>query len=284
MAHDGSLSLTENCVTPELLLSSRLCRYKRVRLTPLAPGITSLLPMRFVLFITATLNWLIAFASPLSADQELQPRATHQGIDQQTYDKLVLKLDYLKDALIWRKSLHWVPGLSNVGFATAHSGFMSGFNAVGKDVLGVVSWQTSQYPSYRIVLTGHSLGGAIASLGALVVKSALPQANVVLYTYGQPRVGNTNFASYLEKMIGVNNVFRVVHTTDSVPLIFLRITGYRHFGTEYWNFKDPASPATVTRCNGGEDPNCSRSQWPIHFDTHDNYFGIILPANNGFCS
>ncbi|CAA7271236.1 unnamed protein product [Cyclocybe aegerita] len=257
----------------------------------------------FILFNTAALHWLAALAFPISALLKLEPRATLQGIDQQTYDQLVLarfdqggefqpnlgnkcasnsqvhvfrgqfsnhgtrtfvarddnkkeivvafrgtenKLDdILKDLLIWRKSLDGVIGLSNVGSATAHSGFISAFNAVGQDMLGVVSRQASEYPSYRIVLTGHSMGGAVASLGALVVKSALPQANVVLYTYGQPRVGNADFASYVENMIGGNNISRAVHTNDWAPLVLLPITGYRHFATEYWNFKDPASPATV---------------------------------------
>ncbi|CAA7260572.1 unnamed protein product [Cyclocybe aegerita] len=196
-------------------------------------------------------------------------------------------LDGIKDALIIRKSLSKVSGLTDIGGATAHTGFMSAYNVVAADVLKAIKAQVAARPTCTVVVTGHSLGGAVATFAAIVIKSALPNAKVKLYTYGQPKVGNGDFAAYVERKLGVNNIFRVVHTNDGVSLILVRLTGYRHFGTEYWNFKDPATPANMKKCVGGEDSTCSRSERPsIIFinEAHKTYFGInVASTSNRFC-
>lgn len=38
-----------------------------------------------------------------------------------------------------------------------------------------VSYWISAYPNYNIILTGHSLGGALASLTAYQIRSTMPQ-------------------------------------------------------------------------------------------------------------
>jgi len=35
-----------------------------------------------------------------------------------------------------------------------------------------------------IIVTGHSLGGAVAALGAISIKSALPSVPLKLFTFG----------------------------------------------------------------------------------------------------
>jgi triacylglycerol lipase len=48
-----------------------------------------------------------------------------------------------------------------------------------------------KYPTAEIFVTGHSLGGALAVLAAVDIKHNIsPESEVILYTYGQPRVGN----------------------------------------------------------------------------------------------
>lgn len=93
-----------------------------------------------------------------------------------------------------------------------HSGFQSAYQAVQSNILSTVKSQLASNPSYRVVITGHSLGGALASLSAISLKSGLPNTNLKLYTYGQPRVGNAPFATLVERLIGVPNIFRAVHT------------------------------------------------------------------------
>ncbi len=65
---------------------------------------------------------------------------------------------------------------------------------------------------------GHSLGGAVASLAAdwAASKHSSP---VKLYTFGQPRVGLSMFSLMLTKKLGPDNIHRVYHTTDPVPMV-----------------------------------------------------------------
>ncbi|PPQ90550.1 hypothetical protein CVT25_015864 [Psilocybe cyanescens] len=133
-------------------------------------------------------------------------------------------------------------GLTNVGSAYVHTGFLYAYNVVASTVLKTVKAQAAAYPSYTIVVTGHSLGGAVASLAAISIKSALPNSSLKLYTFGQPRTGNAAFASYVESKIGINNIFRAVHTYDGITTILFKALGYRHFANEYWHFQE--SPST----------------------------------------
>jgi predicted lipase len=47
-----------------------------------------------------------------------------------------------------------------------------------------------------VTFTGHSLGGALASLSALrtALEKLRPSNMIKLYTFGQPRVGNVDLA------------------------------------------------------------------------------------------
>lgn len=60
----------------------------------------------------------------------------------------------------------------------------------------------TQNPSYRLVITGHSMGGAMASLFTFFILSLyqFPGTNVALVTFGQPRTGNKEYASYMNSL------------------------------------------------------------------------------------
>ncbi|MGQ9427035.1 lipase family protein [Gilvimarinus sp. F26214L] len=65
---------------------------------------------------------------------------------------------------------------------------------------------------------GHSLGGAVATLAAdwAIRNQKRP---VKLYTFGQPRVGLSMFSLMLTTKLGAQNIHRVFHTTDPVPMV-----------------------------------------------------------------
>lgn len=52
------------------------------------------------------------------------------------------------------------------------------------------------YPSAKIIVSGHSLGGALAVLCALDLHRTYNKVDR-LTTIGQPRIGNSEFANYL---------------------------------------------------------------------------------------
>jgi len=75
------------------------------------------------------------------------------------------------------------------------------------------------------------LGGALAVLAAVDMKANL-NLEPSLYTFGQPRVGNTNFAAFQNSILKGDN-FRGVYRNDPVPTIpFESVLNFYHAGTE----------------------------------------------------
>lgn len=68
-----------------------------------------------------------------------------------------------------------------------------------------------------IHVVGHSLGGAVATLTADWL--AQKGKKVKLYTFGSPKVGLEFFANQLTKSLRNENIFRVYHRTDVVPMV-----------------------------------------------------------------
>ena len=71
---------------------------------------------------------------------------------------------------------------------------------------------------YQIIFTGHSLGGAISTIASYYyAKFNLAENDPVLITFGQPRVGNENFARDYMKLI--SKVFRIERYQDLVAMV-----------------------------------------------------------------
>lgn len=73
----------------------------------------------------------------------------------------------------------------------------------------------------KLLLTGHSLGAAMATLAATRLH---PHG---LYTFGSPQVGDNNFINNLKNM----NHERYVNCCDLVTRIPLDVFGFKHTGT-----------------------------------------------------
>ena len=106
---------------------------------------------------------------------------------------------------------------------SVHQGFSHALDAVWRTVNDAVSGRGNRL----VFISGHSLGGALAVLAA----SRLQGIPLHLYTFGQPRVGNDEFAKSCEGMFG-STYFRFVNDKDIVPRVPPFIAGYRHFGHE----------------------------------------------------
>ncbi|MFH7242480.1 MAG: lipase [Spirulina sp.] len=117
-----------------------------------------------------------------------------------------------------------------------HLGFSSlYFNQLAEAVRAAV--QTLD-PTKPLVISGHSLGGALANLAAMDVALHYPdfQPNLHIYTYGTPRVGDLAFVEAHSKLLP--NHYRVVNLADMVPmtpLSNLLIVNFVHAG-EPWSF------------------------------------------------
>jgi predicted lipase len=75
---------------------------------------------------------------------------------------------------------------------SVHVGFNQGFNSVKTQVNFILDDLVAMYRGAKVLLTGHSLGGALAVMAAAHIQSVYGNV-AALYTMGQPRVGNDVF-------------------------------------------------------------------------------------------
>ena len=120
---------------------------------------------------------------------------------------------------LWTDS-QFLPAAYRAG-GKVHSGFLQAFTEIAPLLDALVE---NRSPQQRIWLTGHSLGGALATLAAAHLG---PDTIQGLYTFGCPRVGDSAFASTLP----TQSYIRFVHRDDWVPTVPPGILGYVHAGT-----------------------------------------------------
>lgn len=99
-----------------------------------------------------------------------------------------------------------------------HSGFLNAFETRPRGPAADIRRYFEGKNPTRIHIVGHSLGGALATLAAEMLGSA-GVAEVMLYTFGSPRVGDRGFAEALSGSIGARNIYRVYHPADPVPML-----------------------------------------------------------------
>jgi len=159
--------------------------------------------------------------------------------------------------------------------ARVHSGFYDIWQSVAANATLAVGNLLRIYPGFTIYVTGHSLGAAIGTFNALWFKETTigVGTDVVFYSFGSPRVGNTKFSEYFNSMV-LNQ--RVVHYNDMVPHLPMESLFYHHVAYEIW-FSDDQSEYIICNANG-EDPNCSDSLPRIDLSAgaHDNYLNETL--------
>jgi hypothetical protein len=114
--------------------------------------------------------------------------------------------------------------------ARVHHGFLAAWRSIRDETIQTVE---DLGPKRRLWLTGHSLGGALAMLAALELKSvASNAANLAgCYTFGQPRVGNADFRDWFNAVLR-DKTFRVVHSDDIVARVPWLLGSYHHAGHE----------------------------------------------------
>ena len=103
------------------------------------------------------------------------------------------------------------------GEGKVHRGFMIEVWKLA-DSLTKHIYQTSK----QVYITGHSLGGAMATLYSTFCR---PQRPPIVYTYGAPRAGNIEYCTKYP-----NELYRVVNNNDMVPTVPPSLVGYRHVG------------------------------------------------------
>lgn len=68
-------------------------------------------------------------------------------------------------------------------------------------VVRTVAKYLSKNPKSKVIITGHSLGAAMARLTYFFLEDnkQFPSVKYELYTYGEPRGGNVYYAQFMNK-------------------------------------------------------------------------------------
>uniref|UniRef100_A0A915PJ24 Fungal lipase-like domain-containing protein n=1 Tax=Setaria digitata TaxID=48799 RepID=A0A915PJ24_9BILA len=163
----------------------------------------------------------------------------------------------------------------------------------------------STFKMYGITFTGHSLGGALASLAATrtVIENLRTGKQIRLVTFGQPRTGDYQFALYHNAHISYS--FRLINGHDIVPHLppcsknkscnstaeskskpCVEKNGFSyHHGIEIWYPNGMSDAEQYVECLGkprSEDFNCSdglkfhMNQYKRCIKDHRHYFNISV--------
>ncbi|KAG9293385.1 hypothetical protein G9A89_003822 [Geosiphon pyriformis] len=156
----------------------------------------------------------------------------------------------------------------------------------------------------KIYFTGHGIGGAYAVIAAMAVLDSPLESNgvklpeVIVVTFGQPRIGGIIFAEEINKLN--LKIFRVTNGSDYVSRLYLDNLHYIHHETEYWinnlgcdcpmsvdgfgeakNFKVYKCTGAIDGFNAGENPKCNKRQFAVSNEEAERahlgpYFGITM--------
>ncbi len=171
-------------------------------------------------------------------------------------------INWLTDADLSLRAFH---------FGKIHNGVYNNVQAVWNDLIDAVEAAAAEgtgegsnghgepprSPLQTLYITGHSLGAAMAVTTAARIFTpayAHLQARVRgIYTFGQPMVGDSDFAQHYESRFG-GMLFRHVFRHDVVPHLPPReVDDFRHFGQELFASKpgegwQVSSPIRSTAC------------------------------------
>lgn len=145
---------------------------------------------------------------------------------------------------------------------SVHAGFYYSSLSVKDDVVHWTQALQKDNPTFDVVVAGHSLGGALATLTAvnLIINDI---TNVRHFSFGSPRVGNTAAAIFISSLLP--EIYRTTHYKDIVPHNPFTNFGYKHVSGE-WYENDQGK---LSQCMGYEDVHCA-DQWTLEEDIADH--------------
>ena len=137
------------------------------------------------------------------------------------------------DVAEWVADIDAVPGDYRpvADFGQVHSGFQDVYDLIRADIAADLATATAGCD--QILLTGHSLGAALAVLAAPDIARAMPPNTIEprLITFAGPKVGLSDFAAAFNALI--EGCFRVVNSLDVVPFLPpTPPTAYVHVGAQ----------------------------------------------------
>ncbi|MFM8218759.1 MAG: lipase family protein, partial [Planctomycetaceae bacterium] len=124
----------------------------------------------------------------------------------------------------------WLANLNILDIDTPRGPVHRGFRGQFLDVADELNRLLDSHPHSRLFVTGHSLGGAIATVAAAEWADR-PVRPTSVFTYGQPATGHGAFARFVDDCYP-GDFHRFVNHRDIVPRV---PPGYQHVGS-LWKF------------------------------------------------
>jgi predicted lipase len=175
------------------------------------------------------------------------------------------------------------PEFQNIG---VEKGFYKAYKYLDNDIYNNIINLSAKYNTINLIITGHSLGAAIATLLSFdIINSKLyDKYNIVsLITFGSPRVGNQEFVN-LFNQYDINSK-RITHYYDVVPHVPEEFLKYVHISQEIWYNEDNTYYTICNDRDNKEDITCSDSCAPIHCTStndHLHYLNVSM-GSSGDC-
>ncbi|MES1908200.1 MAG: hypothetical protein MHM6MM_001179 [Cercozoa sp. M6MM] len=166
--------------------------------------------------------------------------------------------------------------------AKVHKGFWKAYSSLKSVIMSDIDAMLAHdCVDCTVRITGHSLGGAMATVGAadLVINEGYKK--VELLSFGMPRVGNKKFARAVDANLRVGRITKGADIVVSLPMTYL---GFRHFPTEVYYRKSGLGGYRI--CKGAEDKKCLRGRKLHSLTDHLQYLGVnflgcYLPRQDG---
>ena len=191
--------------------------------------------------------------------------------------------------------------------------FMSGYSGLSERIYDTLKQILNDpvYSDYDVWWTGHSLGGALTSIGALHIWLQSQYIDnfewkpFLIYTYGEPRIGNPGFSNLFDAIFEYTephnyNAYRIVNDDDIIPHILAcdwdntiwqrcleNNNAYYHKGIEiHYGAGDYkyGRMCQYRECLGtpkNEDAGCSNRYITFSVGPHSGYKPVF--QSGGFC-
>jgi triacylglycerol lipase len=121
----------------------------------------------------------------------------------------------------WVTDFNWLPRSGDL-----HTGFRVAADAAWDDARAAAAAATSPK---SLIITGHSLGAAIATLIANRLQREANRTADAVYLFGAPRAGGRGLAAEYGPLLA-SRTFRLVHGGDIVPTVPPPALGFHHVG------------------------------------------------------
>lgn len=217
-----------------------------------------------------------AFIEDVDADAQCYATRTDQDDVLVTFRGTSTKRDMCIDTKIRRVQTEYLPQ-----GAWVHRGFEIQYRALRERLIDRIRDVDA---GKRLIFTGHSLGGALATIAALEFALKYPDRDVVCVTFGSPRVGSKGFKEQFDRMVDLS--YRFVNERDVVPHAptrwrYSHVRGIVHCTKGKWKFHMPSVWWTSVSDHGIDEYVNAIDSWKALLDPPPETAPLYRPPSRG---